>query len=165
MPANLETVKNKISELLKHMGFEADVLERQEEGRTVLNIRTADAQLLIGKQGANLEALQHIVHLMARRDAAFEELPFALDIDDYKEKRVIYLKELARKAAHQARTSKRSVALAPMPSYERRVVHNYLSLFSDLISESMGEEPSRRIVIKNKAKEKSSDDFEFIENT
>lgn len=167
MPANsLELIKTKVAELLKYMGFEADILERQEEGRTVLNIRTADAQLLIGKQGANLEALQHIVYLMVRKDGTFDDLPFALDVDDYKEKRVIYLKELARKAAHQARTSKRSVALLPMPSYERRVVHNYLSLFSDLISESIGDGPNRRIVIKNKAKDKSSsDDFTFIENT
>ena len=158
---NLENVKQKITELLGHMGISAEIFERQEEGRTVLNLKTSDAQILIGKQGANLEALQHIVRLLVR-DTAQDSVPFALDIDDYREKRQIYLKEIARKAAHQARTSNRSVALFPMPASERRIVHNYLSLFSDLSSESQGADPNRRIVIR--VKKRSKDDFNFIEN-
>jgi spoIIIJ-associated protein len=126
--ANLEMVKSKVVELFSHMGIEVAIFERLEEGRTVLNLKTPDAQILIGKQGANLEALQHIVRLLVR-DESETLIPFALDIDDYKEKRQIYLKEIARKAAHQARSSNRAVALFPMPPSERRVVHNYLSLF------------------------------------
>lgn len=162
---NIEAIKAKIIELLSHMGFEAAVFERVEEGRTVFNIKTSDAQLLIGKQGANLEAMQHIVHLLLRKNPELEFFSFALDVDDYRDKRVIYLKELARRAAHQVRSTGRGAALPPMPAYERKIVHNYLSLFSDLTSQSTGEEPARRIVIKNKKAEKSSDEFTFIENS
>jgi spoIIIJ-associated protein len=107
-----------------------------------------------------LEALQHVVRLLVRNNE--DAAPFALDIDDYKENRQIYLKEIARKAAHQARTSGRAVGLFPMPASERRIVHNYLSLFSDLTSESQGVDPNRRIVIR--VNKKSKDDFNFIEN-
>lgn len=172
-----ETLKNIILELLRHMSYEAEIFERQEEGRTVFNIKTRDAQLLIGKQGANMEALQYIVRIIFRKASGddpsgagghgeTDRFPFALDVDDYKDKRVIYLKELARKAAHHVRETRKPVSLAPMPSYERRVIHNYLSLFSDLSSESVGAEPNRKLVIKNKQRPKTADDgFNFIENS
>ncbi|OGE80821.1 MAG: hypothetical protein A3H72_03625 [Candidatus Doudnabacteria bacterium RIFCSPLOWO2_02_FULL_48_8] len=162
-----ELIKQQLLDLLKHMGFDADILERQEEGRMVFNIKTQDAQLLIGKQGANLEALQYIIRAFSRKNPESERFPFALDVDDYKDKRVIYLKELARRAAHQARSSKRSVGLPLMPAFERKVVHDYLSLFADISSESQGMEPNRRVVIRNKKStpQQPSDDFVFIENS
>lgn len=159
-----EIIKAKIGELLSNMGIESQVFERQEEGRTVFNIKTPDAQLLIGKQGANLEALQHIIRLLVRSELSEERFPFALDIDDYKDKRTIYLKELARKAAHEVRRTNKPLSLAVMPAHERRVVHNYLSLFADIDSGSTGVEPNRKIILRPKAKGKSADDFNFIEN-
>ncbi len=164
MPAN-ETLKTIILELLRHMGFEAEVFERQEEGRVVFNIKTQGAQLLIGKQGANLEALQYVIRLMLRKQSQDERFAFAIDIDDYRDQRTLYLKELARKAAHHVRETKKPVSLEPMPAYERRVIHAYLSLYSDLGSESVGREPERKLVIKPKQKTKDKDGFNFIENS
>jgi spoIIIJ-associated protein len=161
---NSDKIKSRIRELLLSMGFEPEIFERVEEGRIVFNIRTRDAQLLIGKQGATLESLQHIVRMLSRKDGIEDNFSFALDIDDYREKRVIYLKELARKAAHQVRESKRPVALSPMPAYERRIVHNYLSLYSDIKSESTGKDPNRKIIIRHKTPSKDANDFTFVEN-
>lgn len=164
---NNDKLKQLIVELLGKMGFEAEVHERAEEGRTVFNVRCHDAQLLIGKQGATLEALQHLTRLLSRKALVEEKFSFGLDIDDYRDKRVIYLKELARKAAHQARETGKDVSLSPMPAYERRIVHNYLSLYSDLSSESSGKDPNRKIVIKFKGSKasKANEPFTFIENT
>ena len=68
MPENAtEKLKSIVLSLLTHMGFDAEVFERQEEGRTVFNIKARDAQLLIGKLGANLDALQHIVRIIYRK--------------------------------------------------------------------------------------------------
>lgn len=161
--SNIETAKRTLIELLAKMGFSAEAFERTKEDQVVLNIKTTDAQLLIGKQGANLESLQHLLYLLLKRQGL--EGSVALDVDDYKEKREIYIKEIARKAARQARSSGRSVGLPPMGSYERKIVHNYLSLFSDLTSESLGEGASRRVIIKNKERPKSDELFEFIENS
>jgi len=160
-----ETLKTIILDLLRHMGFDAEIYERQEEGRTVFNVKTRDAQLLIGKQGANLEALQYIVRVMFRKQTGDDRFPFAIDIDDYKDQRVLYLKDLARKAAHHVRETKKPVSLEPMQSYERRVVHSYLSLYNDLSSESVGVEPNRKLIIRPKVKAKDPDGFNFIENS
>jgi spoIIIJ-associated protein len=159
-----ELIKQKIKDLLLLMGFDCDIYERMEEGRTVFNIKTQDAYLLIGKQGSTLEALQHLLRLIIKPGSGEELFKFALDIDDYKDKRTLFLKELARKAARQVRDTKKPVALSPMPAYERRVVHNYLSLYSDVSSESMGRDPNRKIIIKPKTKKQQKDEFNFIEN-
>jgi spoIIIJ-associated protein len=160
---NLEIAKKVIKDLLAHMGFEdAQIYERLEEDRAVFNVRCQDAKLLIGKQGATLESLQYVVKVLVYRQLPEnEKFSFGLDIDDYKDKRVIYLKDLARKAAQHVKQNKKAVALAPMPAHERRVVHNYLSLYSDITSESTGREPERKIIIKYKKPPTSG--FNFIE--
>jgi spoIIIJ-associated protein len=160
-----ETLKTIIHDLLKRMDFDAEIYERQEEERTVFNIKTREAQLLIGKQGANLEALQHVVRILFRKQTNDDRFPFALDIDDYRDKRVLYLKELARKAAHHVRETRKAVSLEPMPAHERRVVHSYLSLYNDIASESIGVDPNRKLVIKPKLKAKDPNGFNFIENS
>jgi spoIIIJ-associated protein len=159
---NSELVKGTVREILGHMGFDSEVYERQEEGRVVFNIKCADAKLLIGKQGATLESLQYLVKLAVyRKLPENEKFSFGIDVDDYKDKRVIYLKDLARKAAHQVRQTKKAVSLVPMPSHERRTIHNYLSLFSDVESESIGRDPERKLIIKYK--KPAGDGFSFIE--
>jgi spoIIIJ-associated protein len=160
-----ETLKTIVLELLRQMGFVAEVFERQEEGRMVLNIKPENAQLLIGKQGANLDALQHVIRIMYRKATGEETFPFALDIDDYKDQRTLYLKDLARRAAAHVRQTQKPVSLEPMPAHERRVVHSYLSLYSDVSTESIGREPQRKLVIRPKQKEKSADGFDFLENS
>lgn len=163
-----EILKKIINELLSHMDYQVEIYERQEEGRTVFNIKTRDAQLLIGKQGANLEGLQYIVRILFRKQVPDDSFPFALDIDDYKDKRVLYLKDLARRAAHHVRETRKPVSLEPMQAHERRVVHSYLSLYNDLSSESVGVDPNRKLVIHPKAREKKPADkngFNFIENS
>jgi spoIIIJ-associated protein len=169
MQQNNDKIKSRILELLGAMGFEAEVYERAEEGRTVFNVKTRDAQLLIGKQGSTLESLQHIVRLISRNDGLDESFSFALDIDDYKDKRTLYLKDLARKAASRVRETRKPVSLVPMPAYERRVVHHYLSLYNDIKSESIGKDPNRKLIIRplgNAEKaSKKKDDFNFIENS
>ena len=167
MQANeqMEKIKQIIIDLLKVMGFEAEVYTRLEEDRTVFNIKTRDAYLLIGKLGANLESLQYVIKLIFRKLAPEDHFSFAVDIDDYKDKRTLYLKDLARKAAHHVRETQKPVKLEAMPAYERRVVHSYLSLYSDVSSQSVGVEPDRRLVISPKAREKDPDGFNFIENS
>lgn len=160
-----EALKKIILDLLRQMSFDAEVYERQEEGRTVFNVKTRDAQLLIGKMGANLEALQYIIRILFRKQTQDDSFPFAIDIDDYKDNRVLYLKDLARKAAHHVRETKKPVSLEPMASHERRVVHSYLSLYSDIGSESVGVEPNRKLIIRPKLKAKDKDGFNFVENS
>jgi len=71
-----------------------------------------------------------------------------LDVNDYKKKKSEYLRELARDTANDVVLTKKEKMLEPMPAYERRVIHLELAGRTDVASESVGQEPERRVVIK-----------------
>ena len=150
-----QDVAEKIAEIIKgiiaSMGVDANVdVEDGIKGK-IFNISSPDSNLLIGQHGANLYALQILVHGIAmKKFKALEH--FSIDVDDYRRKREWYLRETAKKAIEQVKRTHRSVALEPMPAYERRVIHAFLSEDWNVETESIGEEPNRRIVIKPKAR-------------
>ena len=73
---------------------------------------------------------------------------FNLDINDYKKKKVEYLKDLAKDLADQVSLNKEEKVLLPMSSYERRIIHAELSKRTDVLTESQGDSFDRHIVIK-----------------
>ena len=73
---------------------------------------------------------------------------FDIDINDYKEKKFEYLREMAQESANDVALTKKEKELEPMPAYERRIIHLELSKRTDVKAESLGEEPERRIIIK-----------------
>jgi len=71
-----------------------------------------------------------------------------LDINDYKKKKIEYLKEMARSLADEVALLKKEKFLPPMSSYERRIIHLEIAERKDVTSQSFGEEPERKVVIK-----------------
>lgn len=163
-----QLTKNKIisvaSELLKKAGFNAEVKliehETGEANYATLAIESADnLSMLIGKNGQNLNALEHLIRILVFKNLAGDEvtnvnegtkaLPnFVVDINDYRKLKTDYVVSMAKNAAQRVIQTKRAEALAPMSSYERRLVHMELALYKELQTESIGQEPRRRIVIK-----------------
>jgi len=150
----IEIVKNVIIELLAKCDISAQVeFEESITKGLVFNISTPDSYLIIGRLGATLHALQILAQALAAKKFTADSQPFyfSLDVDDYKRKREWYLKETAKAAAEQVKKTGGSVALEPMPSYERRLVHAYLQEHNpELESVSTGEDPYRKILIKVK---------------
>ncbi len=163
-----EIIRKITKEVLQAMDIEVQTDEEEfesaGEGRKIftINLRADDPSILIGQSGGNLQALQHIVKLLAyRRIKALnpknEEdnnegkiIRINLDVNDYKKQREDSLRGLARSMAEQALYSGNSVALRPMSAYERRIVHMEIAKHQELSTESLGEEPFRKIVIKMK---------------
>lgn len=105
-----------------------------------------EGRFLIGKNGQSLKALEHIVRLLAVRSS--EGLAVTLDVNDYKKSKAQYAVEVARQALSRVRNTQKAEALTPMSPYERRMVHMELASCPDITTESIGEEPQRRVVIK-----------------
>jgi spoIIIJ-associated protein len=105
-----------------------------------------DAKFLIGKNGQNLQALEHIVRSLFLKQG--EAMNLFVDVNDYKKSRATHVAALAQEAVLRVRNSQRAEALAPMSPYERRIVHMELASVSDITTESIGQEPARRIVVK-----------------
>jgi spoIIIJ-associated protein len=99
-----------------------------------------------------LHSLQILAQALAGKKLGGEQpFWFTLDVDDYKRKREWFLKETAKAAAEKTKMTGRAQALEPMPNYERRLVHAYLQEhYPDIESSSIGNEPYRKVVIRQK---------------
>ena len=114
----------------------------------VISLYTPDnARFLIGKNGQNLRSFEHLVRSMFLKDSK-EISGISVDVNDYKRSRASYAVDLAKQAVQKVRNTQEAEVLSPMPSFERRVVHMELASCPDIATESIGEEPNRRIVIK-----------------
>lgn len=153
---DVESTKTKITEITKtildKMGFKGEVefsQENTEKPVAVLSVVSPDdSGFLIGKNGNNLEALEHVIRAISSRIEAPLRTNFMLDINDYRKTKARYLTRAAKEAAERVVLTARAEALDPMTSYERRLVHMELASHSKIATESIGEEPKRRIVIK-----------------
>ena len=122
-----------------------------QEEREVVNveINSDEPQILIGQGGQTLFEIQRLLKNILNRK--LKKIFFLnLDINDYKKKKIEYLKDLAKSLADQVSLTKEEKVLAPMSSYERRVVHAELAQRADVVTESQGDGFDRHIVIKAK---------------
>jgi len=144
---NLAKIKKSIEEILQIIGFEGDVIiDEQQENLIRINIKNDQARYLIGRNGENLMALQHLLRAMTSRQLAMGN--FTIDINDYQRNRLEELKEVALSLADEVVRRQTPHLLAPMNAYERRIVHMALANFNGVVTDSEGEGETRRIVIK-----------------
>jgi spoIIIJ-associated protein len=145
-----------VSTLLDKMGALAavEVVDRGgkadrasgEVSPLTLNIVGDDLGGLIGRRGETLRNLQFVVRLIvSRRMGAWPNL--VIDVENYKAKRVVALRALARRLGDQVRQTRQMVVLEPMPAHERRIVHLALRDDPDVYTESTGEDESRQVQI------------------
>lgn len=148
---NKELIKAITAETIEMMGFEceAEILEEKgDEDRVVCNIKTnKDANILIGQNGDNLQALQHIVRLLVRKKID-DKIKFILDVNFYKKDQEHSVLDLAKEMAQRAIDEKKTMIMRPMSAYNRRLVHMFLSDNDKVVTESVGENGERRVVIK-----------------
>lgn len=147
---DMETIKNEVKTMFERMGFGQELEEVEAHqgvtSRVSVKVR-GDASMLIGERGANLAALEHLLRKVAQKKYG-EDQRFTLDINDYRMRGLEDLKQDVKAAAKEVRRGKREVPLRPMSSFERRIVHLLLAEYPDIATESIGQEPERRVVIK-----------------
>lgn len=153
--ADYETIKkiqDTIIEILAKATIQARVeYEDSLSSGLVFNIFTRDAKILIGRQGATLHALEHLIHAivskkMSQDNPGGERIFFSVDVDDYKANRQYQLKQDIKSLISDMKRSGKPVALPPMANYERKFVHMYIQeQFPHITTESLGTDPNRYI--------------------
>ena len=118
---------------------------KDEHGLNV-SIKGEESSFLIGYRGDTLYAVQNIIASIACKGLN-SRVRVILDIEGYKEKRKKTLEDLADKLENTVYRTKRSVTLEPMKSYERKIIHSRLQNSKKVTTNSIGEEPKRRVVI------------------
>ena len=149
-PEALAAGREILQELLQHMGLNAEVsIEAGDTSK--LDVRGAEDEkealgALIGRKGERLSALQHLVNLMLSRRLG-EWTRVLVDVEDYRGRRERQLRDIAFKAADKVRETGKMLQLEPMPALERRWIHLALRENPDVATQSIGEEPHRRVVL------------------
>ena len=148
----VKDIKDYLVNLLKNMGYTVNIEIKNKEEVPKYVIFSDNDALLIGKNGKNLKALSILVSQHLNNEIG-RNYKFVIDINEYKEKREKSLERLAKRIAREVRTTKVEAKLDSMNSYERRIIHNALTNYKGIYTESEGEEPNRCVVIKPKEDE------------
>ena len=151
----MEVAKKTIKELFQIIGIDILNIEIKKDnppkGKELLiiniEINPKDAQYFLKEKAEGLTSLQRIARiLISKRD--LNQRFLLLDINKYRKEREDFLTELALKTVKKVRRTKKPIILESMPAYERRFVHLKLAEQPDIVTESIGEEPERRVVIR-----------------
>ncbi len=144
-----------IEKVLKALGvenFNVNVIEKEDI--TVLDIVGEKLGIVIGRRGETLDSLQYLAILASNRN----DEPYCritVDCNGYRDKREETLKALAERTANKVLRQGRRITLEPMNPYERRIIHSKVAEIEGVYSNSIGEEPYRKVVIS--AAQKHSD--------
>jgi len=111
-----------------------------------VNITGQASGILIGYRGESLNAIQTILSSIANKNAK-EKIKLILDIENYRQKRVKVLEDLAEKVSKTVLRTGKSITLEPMSAFERKIIHSKLQENDKIETYSIGENENRRIVI------------------
>ena len=149
----LHVAQETVSELLEKMHVKAEVTAsfgEPEDARSRIpvrvDIRGNDLSILIGRQAETLNALQYIANLILAKEMG-QPVTLVLDVEGYRQRREQQIRQLARRMADQAVNTQRRQVLEPMPANERRLIHIELRDNPLVATESIGEEPHRKVTI------------------
>jgi spoIIIJ-associated protein len=142
-----EIAADYIEGLLDVLDMDGDIDELISGGRPVVEVVGGRLDTLVGQHGATLEALQDLARLAIYRQTGTPNR-LMLDIGGYRAARRNELAAVARNAVERVREHGQPVKLEPMSAFERKCVHDVINVTDGVASESQGEEPNRRIVVR-----------------
>lgn len=140
-----DKLKKKIEEFVKKSELNIEVKNiTRKDHLYLVDLCGKDVRYLIGEKGIALSSLEYLFN--STKELKGNKIIF--DSNNYKSKREDSLKALAKKKAEKVLCTKTSIKLNPMTSRERRIIHEEISNYKNLKTESFGEDPKRYLVIK-----------------
>lgn len=150
-----ELTKNRLAQILNdifEITGESNSIEytiERKNNQVLLNIKGENVSHLIGYKGKTIEYFQSLINSILQKENE-EYAKVFIEINDYKKQKEEKLRKLADKMANNVVKFRKPIKLEPMTAYERLIIHQELANRDDVITESYGEEPRRRVVIKKK---------------
>lgn len=154
---SIETVaqktKNILEDILVKMHIDAKVSYETAKDNIInldlTDISENDTGIVIGAKGETLNAIQYVLSLLVNGNTN-KYYRITLNVGNYRDRRKKAIEANAQKVAYKVLKTKKSIALKPMNSYERRIVHYSLQSYKQLETVSSGKFPNRKVVIKYK---------------
>ncbi|MBR6958469.1 MAG: Jag N-terminal domain-containing protein, partial [Erysipelotrichaceae bacterium] len=140
-------IHNYLKKFFDGIGLETEITVKRKEGFNFeVNLSSKNNAIMIGKAGLTLQSLTTV--LKASTNAEFKrKINVSIDINGYKENRFEKLEQMVDRIARTVVKTKVSARLGAMTNEERKVVHQYLSNFTHVKTESEGEGANRRLKI------------------
>ena len=132
--------------LLSRMGVSADIEISDRDDGVFVDLSGSGIGSVIGRRGETLDAVQHLTNYVINKGTD-KHVRINVDAENYRARREESLTKLAEKMAEKVIKYKRSMALEPMNSYERHVIHSALQNYEGVTTSSTGTEPNRRVVV------------------
>lgn len=133
--------------LAKAFGAEATVELDRDGSELEVRVQGTDLGLMVGPGGRTLTAVQDLARVAAQRRLGDHDTHLRIDVAGYRERRKASLEAFARKIAGQVRESGKALAIEPMASPDRKVIHDVLSSEEGVSTRSEGEDPNRRVIV------------------
>lgn len=140
-----DLVADYLEELMDIADLDGDIENSVQDGRAFIAIDT-ESELLVGKDGEVLDALQDLARLVVMTETG-NRSRLMIDVAGYRARRRAELVVMAKDAIAEAQQTGEPVRLAPLNAYERKIVHDEVAE-AGLVSESEGEPPHRRVVVR-----------------
>jgi spoIIIJ-associated protein len=135
-----------LEEIVGALALDAQVEVEEQAGELTGRVRGSDVGLFIGRHGQTIDAVQHLAQRIVFPDGP-GEARIVIDADGYRERRAELLRDDADDAAEEALRTGRPIEFDPLPSWERRIVHEHLRDRGDVETHSEGDEPDRYVVV------------------
>lgn len=150
-----EFIEDYLINLFSNLNMEASIQVSIQDNQYLVDLDAQNNAILIGRSGQSLHGLNQV--LRAATNATFKNrFNILIDINNYKHDRYSKVKSMAKRIAKNVLRSKIDATLDPMPNDERKVIHQELSNFKNIKTESIGEGQNRRLVIKYSSDKKVS---------
>ncbi|MDT2768415.1 RNA-binding cell elongation regulator Jag/EloR [Globicatella sulfidifaciens] len=147
--AEHQKVAEYLENIINDYGAKADITVERQKNQLIFNIETDKSGLIIGKHGKIINSLQVLAQIMVHQyDKRRQSV--ILNIGDYRNRRANVLEQIAERTAKEVLKTKHSVVLDPLPSYERKQIHAYLSKVEHIATHSEGRDPNRYLVVEYK---------------
>jgi spoIIIJ-associated protein len=145
-----QEIQNLIKELIEKTTVKLNGISITEDNpkNIWISVEVNEPHFFISHEGEGLQALNHIVRRIVENKTTPSEVSILVDINGFQKKRVENIRAIAHMMSERARYFKSNIEVDPMSSFERRIVHEFLSEATDLKTESVGFGPTRRVVIK-----------------
>ena len=138
---------------------EVHIIDQEEPDSIILNIKTSNPGILIGRHGHTLDAIQYIVNIIINKKIEeSERKKIIVDIEGYRERRKDIVSKYACEKADVVKRTGKKIALCSMSAVERRMVHLVLQEDPLVITYSEGTEPFRRVIIALKESKNNTED-------
>ena len=138
--------KDYLNSIITDLGLTVNFKETYEEGIIHLTLDSDHNSILIGRNGHTLQSLNELV-----RNAIYHKFKvryrILLDVNGYKDEKYSKIVRIAKSVAKNVQKTHIDATLDPMTSDERRMVHNALTNFKNIKTESSGKGHHRQITI------------------